>query len=204
MLNISAAISYGWNQFKKMPGYFIGLLFIVFLIGIIPDVIQMFFKKTYGSAFIFSTISIVIQIVLSLGLTKIMLGIYSGSKPAYRALFSQNNKIFKYFLATILYTLIVVAGLLLFIVPGVIWAIKYSFYDYYIVDKDANIWESFLLSGQATMGNKWTLLGLGFVLGVINLLGVLCLGVGLFVTIPIALMAEVYAYKLLSGKHLVK
>lgn len=198
MLNISAAITYGWEKFKKMPGYFIGLVAIVFLISILPSFLQAGLGEMKFAAMIAYFAGIVLQLIVSLGLIKVLLAIYNGAKPKYGMLFDEANKIGRYFVASILYGLIVVGGLILFIVPGIIWSIKYKFYPYFIVEKNAGIWESMLLSGKATDGNKWTLLGLGIVLGLINLGGALLLGLGLLVTVPVTMLAGVYAYKVLA------
>lgn len=198
MLNISAAINYGWETFKKMPGYLIGLVAIVILISILPSISQAALGEMKFAAMVAYFAGIVLQLIVSLGLIKVLIAIYNGAKPNYGMLFDEANKIGRYFIASILYALIVVGGLLLFIVPGIIWSIKYKFYPYFIVEKNAGIWESMMLSGQATDGNKWTLLGLGIVLGLINLGGALLLGLGLLVTVPVTMLAGVYAYKVLA------
>lgn len=198
MLNISAAINYGWEKFKTMPGYFIGLVAIVFLISILPSIFQSALGDMKFAAMVAYFAGIVLQLIVSLGLIKVLIAIYNGVKPKYGMLFDEANKIGRYFIASILYGLIVVGGLLLFIVPGIIWSIKYKFYPYFIVEKNAGIWESMMLSGKATDGNKWTLLGLGIVLGLINLGGALLLGLGLLVTVPVTMLAGVYSYKILA------
>lgn len=180
-----------------MPGYLIGLVAIVFLISILPSFLQAGLGKMKFAAMIAYFAGIVLQLIVSLGLIKVLLAIYNGAKPKYGMLFDEANKIGRYFIASLLYGLIVMAGLLLFIVPGIIWGLKYQFYTYFIVEKNAGIWESMQLSGQATQGNKWTLLGLGIVLFIINLLGAMLLGVGLLVTVPVTMLAGMYAYKTL-------
>jgi uncharacterized membrane protein len=46
---------------------------------------------------------------------------------------------------------------------------------------------------------KWKLLGFGIVLAIINVIGAMCLFVGLFVTVPVTLLAFSSVYrKLLS------
>jgi len=199
MLNISAAVSYGWQQFKKMPGYMIGLLAIIILISLIPSVLNMVVGKVKILAFIVSLAGIVLQLIVSLGLIKIMIAVYNGSKPGYGMLFDEANKIGKYFLASLLYALIVCAGMLLFIIPGIIWSIKYRFYPYFIVEKNAGVWESLDMSGKITNGNKWTLLGLSIVMTLLVLVSMIPFGLGVLITAPMSLLVSVYTYKVLLG-----
>ena len=86
------------------------------------------------------------------------------------------------------------------IVPGVIWAIKYQFFAYLIVDKKMGPWEAIQKSGEMTAGNKGNLFLLGLILALINIAGAICLLVGLFATIPTTMLAIVYVYRKLLGE----
>jgi uncharacterized membrane protein len=57
-----------------------------------------------------------------------------------------------------------------------------------------DFWESLKLSWQGVRKNFWAYLGLLILLGGINLIGMLCLGLGLFITIPITFLATMSAY----------
>lgn len=58
-----------------------------------------------------------------------------------------------------------------------------------------DFWSAMSLSWKGVRNNFWAYLGLLLVLGGINILGLLCLGVGLFVTIPLTLIATMVAYE---------
>ena len=113
-------------------------------------------------------------------------------------MFSQSSLLWDYILGSLLYILIVIGGLILLIVPGIIWAIKYQFYGYAIIDKKMNAFDAINESGRITQGHKWTLLGLFFAnLGIV-ILGFLCLIVGIFAAIPVVELATAFAYRTLS------
>ena len=57
-----------------------------------------------------------------------------------------------------------------------------------------DFWEALKLSWQGVRKNFWAYLGLLILLGGINLIGILCFGLGLFITIPITLLATLSAY----------
>ena len=59
---------------------------------------------------------------------------------------------------------------------------------------ETDFWESLKLSWQGVRKNFWAYLGLLILLGGINLIGMLCLGLGLFITIPITFLATMSAY----------
>jgi uncharacterized membrane protein len=50
-------------------------------------------------------------------------------------------------------------------------------------------------SGELTYGSKWRLFKLSLLLIGVNILGALCLGVGLLVTIPLSWISLAHAYR---------
>ena len=59
----------------------------------------------------------------------------------------------------------------------------------------SDFWTSLTLSWRGVRNNFWPYLGLLLILGAINLLGILCFVVGLFVTIPVTFLATMIAYE---------
>ena len=59
---------------------------------------------------------------------------------------------------------------------------------------ETDFWESLKLSWHGVRKNFWSYVGLLILLGGINLIGILCLGLGLFITIPITFLATMSAY----------
>jgi uncharacterized membrane protein len=175
---IGGSISYGWRKTMDHVGAWIYAVIIGGLLGWIPIV---------GS-------------LIHAGFIRITLNVCDGEKPDAMDLFGEVDKWWRVFWGSILYSLIVLGGLILLIVPGIYWAIKYFYFFYFIVDKDMGVMESIHASGELTNGHKWSLLGLWVVLILINMLGaILCL-VGLLVTIPLTLVATTYVYYALQGE----
>lgn len=130
-----------------------------------------------------------------MGCIKVGLRVCDGEKPDLSNLLDCLPLFFKYSFATLLYGLIVFAGLLLFIIPGMVWAIRYMFFAYFIVDAGKGPWESLKSSAAITRNVKLDLFLLALALMGINVLGLLALGVGLFVTIPLSLVASAYVFR---------
>jgi|GEM_PF-3218372 len=75
---------------------------------------------------------------------------------------------------------------------------RFMFSTYYVVDQKLGPIESVRASWHSTHSFVWKLIGLMFVLSLINFVGMLAFFIGLLVTIPITLVATAYAYRQIS------
>ena len=196
----SEAIRFGWNTMKSNLGFFVGLLIIAGLIYYLPGIIAELLKeKAPIISFIITITSWVLSLVIQMGLIKIALRFSNNEKGEFADLFSCFPLFFKYLFASLLYGLIVIGGIILLIIPGIIWGIKFQFFSYFIVDKGLGPIEALKRSSTITKGAKWDLFLFGLLVWLINLLGALCLLVGLFATIPTTGVAMAFVYhKLLA------
>jgi len=203
------AIKFGWETAKKNLGFFIVLLVIIGLISIFWELIEivtkispfpdLMIRRYVVVSVIINIILDIIVIIMDLGLIKICLNFYDGLKSKISDLFSQYRLIFKCIGATILWILMVLPGLILFIIPGIYLGIRFQFYNCFIVDQKTGVIESLRRSWQITQGNVWNLFLFGLLLTVINILGLLCLIVGLFITIPTTTIAYIFVYRKLAN-----
>jgi uncharacterized membrane protein len=106
----------------------------------------------------------------------------------------------KYTGTSILFGIIFLVGLVLVVIPGIIWGIMFGFAVYLTIDK--NMWpvEALKESKRITYGYKWELLLLGIFSALIAVLGLICLGVGLLVAYPVLILANVHAYRTLEAR----
>jgi len=88
--------------------------------------------------------------------------------------------------------LLVLLGLFLLIVPGIYFAVSYTFSHLFVWFYDKDPTEAIRLSRKAVSGNFWHILLLFLILAGINLLGLLALGVGILLTMPFS-FCVVYA-----------
>ena len=196
-----AAIRFGWNRMKDNLGFFIVYLIIVFIIEAFFGFFASVFTDSLPSlSLIFNIGSWVVSIISSIFVIKIGLKLYENEKVgSYDFLSFSSSLFFKFLLGYVLYTLLVVIGFILLIVPGVYLAIKYQYVQYLIVDKNMDVIEAFKESGRMTNGHKWNLLLLLFLFVAIVILGGMALGIGLLVAVPIVIVAQAYVYKKLSS-----
>lgn len=138
------------------------------------------------------------QMITSIGVIVISLKIVDKKKPEFSDIYSHYKLLLNYFLGSLLYGVVTLAGFILLIVPGIIWGIKYQYTTYLIVDKKMSPMEAFKKSGQITNGVKLKLFWLGLAFIGVTLLGVLALGIGLIIAWPIISLAGAYVYRKLS------
>lgn len=90
-------------------------------------------------------------------------------------------------------------GFICLILPGIYLLVAWMFILPLIIDKGLDFWPAMELSRKMVSKHWWKLLSFGIVLALITLGGVLACGIGLFVTAPIALAAQMYAYEDIFG-----
>ena len=146
-------------------------------------------------AFLFNIITGVLRVIISIGMIKIALKFLTDEKPEFMDLFRFQGNFWRMVGGSILYGLIVVAGFILLIVPGIYWAIKFQWYGYLIVDQKLGPINALKKSAKMTKTVKWQLLGFALVIAGINIVGFLCLFIGLFATVPTTLMAYASVYR---------
>lgn len=170
------------------------------------------------------------SIWLQLGFIGILLKIYDGSKAEVGDLFRRAGLIPKYFCSALLYTLVFLllvlcaafwvamplifglnpqkhiillpyfVGLIILSLQVINWIIEFGFYGYILVDKGAGPIEAFKRSIIITRGVKVDLFLFGLLIIAINLLGAFALFVGLFITLPVTMLATAFIYRKLSDE----
>ena len=197
--SMGEAIGFGWETMKSNIGFFIGLLIIAFIIQNIPSLLGGLTEKNLPAlSVLFYFGGLILGIVVQLGLMKISIQFCDNIEGKLSDLFSAFHLIIKYILASILYFLIVLGGIILLIIPGIIWALKFMLYPYFIIDQGLGPIKALKASARATDGAKWDLFVFGIVLGLINFAGMLLLIVGLFATIPTSMVAFAYVFRTLA------
>lgn len=163
-----------------------------------PDIFSIMRKAQSKFIWPFALLGLMISavgMIISIGCKKISLKFCDHQMPELSDLYAHAALFVKYALGSILYGLILLAGFLLLIIPGIIFAIKYQFFAYFIIDKGMGPVEAIKASSSLTHGVKRELFVFGALLGLINLAGMLCFLVGLLVTIPCTMLAYAYVYR---------
>jgi hypothetical protein len=192
--SIQEAFSAGWEAFKSRIGFFIGLLLLYWALTAIPQVgIQQI--KNIWLALPLAVIILLFEYFLKAGIIKISLAVADGGDAQIGDLFSGWPVFVPLLLATLLFALAIGIGFVLLIVPGIIVSIMFQYYGYFIVDKKMGPVEALKASAALTKGVRWKLFGFGLVIALLNIGGALLLLLGLFVTVPVSLVAVAHVYR---------
>lgn len=195
------AIDFGFESAKKNFRYFVSVSLLVLVIYILLQGYEkiVLFQHVPPLYFVVTILVWIFDVIISMGIIKITLAILDKKNPRVLDVF-YTKPIINYIIVSIIRSLIVLVGFIFFIIPGIIFAIKLQFAEYLVVDKDSDIMDSLRTSWEMTKGVKWNLFVLGILFGLINLVGLLCLLVGLFFTVPLSLMAQAYVYRKLYSQ----
>lgn len=148
-----------------------------------------------------SLLAIIVMIIVRIGYTKIFLRIHDGENPRLVDLFKEYKTFWRYLGVSILFPLAVLGGLILIIIPGLIWAVRFSFSPIAVIDTKIGPIAAMKESYAITKGKFWKLLFFWIVIGLVNLLGLICFGIGLLITAPVTTLAAIYAYRTMSKER---
>lgn len=200
-LNGGSLVRFGWETFKKRPWFFIGVYATIAVVG------SGFNYSGDGSALgwpmtlaliIAGVVLAVLQMVLRMGETRLLLNAEHNVDSAIFYDLLTRRPFWKYVGANVLYGCIVMIGFILLIVPGVMWSIKYMFVRFLVIERGMGPIDALRESARMTEGHMWELFWLALRLIGINILGFVCLFVGLLVSVPVSQLATVRAYRTLE------
>lgn len=106
----------------------------------------------------------------------------------------------KVFFASWLKSLLVGIATLFCILPGIFVAVRLMFVEVALIeDSELPFFDAYKKSWDITRSHFWSLLLLGIVVFILNIVGLCCCCVGILCTIVISLFAFMVAYVILSG-----
>ncbi|NTU69054.1 MAG: hypothetical protein HGB02_09305 [Chlorobiaceae bacterium] len=190
-LDMKSAITGGWTLFKAHSGEFIGFTIILFLVSAISSLFS-----NAGSLIVSAVFS-----PLSAGFLIATFRILAGKEFHFNDLFSGFNHFLPLLLAGLATGCLVAAGFVLLIVPGIYFMVSYLFASAIVLDYGVEFWQAMEIS-RRLVGKHWfRLFGFMVLLVLINLLGLLALGIGMLVSIPVTSCALAVAYRGIVGEH---
>jgi len=200
--SIGDAVQFGWDTMKNNLGFLIPAVLIMWLAAAIPSGLSSFsYRMPLVAAaiysLIFGIISFVIGMFVNMAQIKVGLRFSRGETADFPDLLNEYPRFWDFLLGSILYALIVIGGLILLIIPGIYWGIKYHFYGYLIIDQGMGPVDAIKKSGELTDGVKWDLLVFWLALLGIYILGFLACCIGVLFAIPVILVAVAYVYRTL-------
>jgi len=196
VFSAQACIRFGWETFKKRPWYLVG---IMVLTSIPQAVFGIATNHTAGvSNGIITLLSWIVQILVGFAMLCFFIRAHDDIEHVTLHDLWRPNLVWKYAIAGFLQFLALIGGLILLIVPGIIFGIMFGFATYLAIDQALRPMEAMRESRRITDGHKWELFLLGFLSLLIGILGFICLLVGLLAAIPVIYLSAVHAYRVLQ------
>jgi len=178
--NISFIIEKAWEMFKTRALFHIGFAFLI-------STIQLAFTL-YLEDFVF-IYSIFLAPPLIAGFYLVANRMSQGDYVDFQNFFEG----FKYMLPLIVVNLItaifILCGIVLFILPGIYLGVGYLFSLLFVLFGGFEFWPAMEYSRKLVHTNWWKFFAFVLVLLLINIGGLLCLVVGLLVTIPLTYLS---------------
>jgi hypothetical protein len=195
--NIKESFKTGWELTKKHWAVLVLANIFIIAVSLLLEVVNftsMAFLSSFpgldtGVYVFVQLLGFIISIWTGYNLSKLMINLVDGVPVKAVDVFhyskDMNYRLLKYFGGILLFGLAVIAGLILFIIPGIYFAYRFGFVPYLLVDKDIEIMEAFKKSTEMTKGEIWHLIGFSVQSFFIMILGLLLLIIGF---IPAAIL----------------
>lgn len=189
--DVMSYIGEAWGIVKSNMGMFIGYALLYALGSVIAS-----FIPVIGS-FAFNVISP----ALAIGFAIVAKKIKYNEEYEFKNFFDGFQNFGQLFVVGLVGGLLALLGMVFLLIPGIYLAVAYSFGSFIVVFAGKEFWGSLEFS-RKIISKKWfNFFGFGLLLVLINILGLLCLGVGLLVTWPLSAVAMWVAYDRIIGSN---
>ncbi len=153
----------GWQTYKEHYKQLIGGSIILFSISGLSYVDQLIPRLTN----LVWLVEIVIGSLTAAGWSIFCLNLVRGTQTQIGTIFSGFKKIKVVLIVSFFYYAIMFGGMMLLIIPGVIWSIKYGFNLYLVMERGLLPRESLRVSAEITKGHKGKLFALFVILSLL-------------------------------------
>jgi len=191
-LDIGSCFSRGWQLVQRYFWLTVGATFIIALISIVIELIP----------FLGWIVGLVFGFVFWGGLDWMFLKLIRGEKSGVGDAFAGFSMGFvQLMLASIVSQLLLSVGLLLLILPGIYLLVAwFLFTPLLVMDKRLEFWPAMELSRKVVTRHWWQFFGLLLLQLLVLLGGLIALGIGVFIALPIVTAASIYAYEDIFGR----
>lgn len=186
MINRAELKRHAKDQLKGKWGLAVGSIVVVFLIQFLFNFISRCVQDNTILFIIITLVSLIVSSVMSMGVCRLSLNYaYDDKQPAFTDIFSGFNVILKVIGLFILLGIIIAVGMILLIIPGIIFTYMFSQAYFILADDNSKSIIQCLKESAGMMKGykfKYFVLLLSFLGWII--LGVIPLGIGLLWVVP--------------------
>jgi uncharacterized membrane protein len=136
---------------------------------------------------------------LSVGFFVVSAKLLQRRPPGFQDFFAGFQFFLPLLLLTIVSPVLIILGLVLLIIPGIFLLVCYLFASNLVVDRRLDFWPAMELSRRTVQAQWFGFFVFFLLLLLINLAGLLALGVGLLISCPVSACALAVAYAEIFG-----
>ncbi|MBI4600142.1 hypothetical protein HY732_04475 [Candidatus Uhrbacteria bacterium] len=200
------ALLFGWNGVRNNIPFFVGvsLLFLacsnlLFILTRVGASINPSFVRDIQVSRWYVLASIIIGFLLTsyaaAGTISIALRYSENGEKAFRAFFVAPMQYIHFLIANILYTLGLLIGSVVFVIPAAWFGSRFFFWPYLILSKKISFIAAFRESKRMSKGATVEVFLFWFLSVMITTLGIVVVGIGYLFILPMVALATVYVYK---------
>jgi uncharacterized membrane protein len=203
--SVSGVFGHSWEILKKYFPELLLVLFVQMLLSLPMGFGSMFFSTQYMGTFtngMFQLIyGILVLMPVNYGCSWVYLKAVRGEPFHVQDIFFAYQSFGNILLANLLVGLIVGLGIVMLIVPGIIFACKLSFVPYLVMDEKMEAVDAVRKSWNMTRGHAGTIFLMGVASCFIGLCGLICFIVGIFPAVIWISLAFAAIYMVVAGRE---
>ena len=198
---IEDAIRFGWVTFKKNVELILAIeIAAAFTMAVIGGASELLETRGWFHEFAMSVAYFIVTMIIQLGAVKVSLKYRDGDKVEFANMFDSFGVLAPFMAAAVVMDLAIGFGLLFLVVPGIVVAVRFCLFGFVVVDEDRGPIEAIRRSIQLTDGVGVDLFLFGMLCAGLNILGMMALMVGMFVSLPVTVLAGAYVYRHLNPR----
>lgn len=196
---IDKALGFGW---ETMTSKF-GTLCIYFVIPFLAlSAIGIGGKLLVGSdnsaanftGIILGFLQSILHLIVMLGMMRVAIRLAMNEEPSWNDFIHPPGWYINYLACSFLYGAIFIVGIILLIIPGIFWGVRFAVSPYLIAHRGIGPIAALKQSYEITGGAFWKIVGFGLVCMVIQIAGVLCFVLGLVPATMVTFVATAHMY----------
>jgi uncharacterized membrane protein len=188
--SVGEVLKFGFEEWKKNWLLWLGITLFAVLIPMLP---QVFLMNISEDAIVprlgLQLVRLLLTVLIHMGILTVAIMAAKEQVFSFSDFFSKFHLFPSYLLGKILFLVGMIIGLFLLIVPGVIFALKFNLWPFFVLDRDAGGVYSLKESNKSVEGAKWDILMFWIAAILLNIFGFLLLGIGFLITWPVTLIA---------------
>lgn len=169
---------------------------VIFLAAILGTTIASALAYDFPPvAFFLETATYVFSLLMVVGYARVALDLVDGRRISFETLFVESKRLLVHFAVSILLVILIFLGFNLFIIPGIILTVLFIFTPFVMVDEEYSLIGTIKVSLGLVFKNFGLVITWLLLMIILNLVGVLALGFGVFVTLPLTLLMCAHFYR---------